>query len=155
VIQSYFSEDISEFLLLLQQYDVKYVIVGGEAVIYHGHARLTGDIDIFYEPDSFNAKKLYNSLSDFWGGRIPGIEGYEDLIGEDMILQFGIPPNRLDLMNSITGVQFEECWNNRVTEFYQVKDKKIKVYYIGKEELKINKSATNRPRDRDDLNYLQ
>lgn len=155
MIQSYFSDDISEFLFLLQHYDVKYVIVGGEAVIYHGHARLTGDIDIFYAPDSLNVKKLYHALSDFWEGNIPGISRSEDLMDEELILQFGIPPNRLDLMNSITGVQFEECWNNRVSDIYQMKDDKIRVYYIGREELIINKSATNRPRDKDDLNYLQ
>jgi len=132
VIQSYFSEDISDFLFLLQHYAVKYVIVGGEAVIYHGHARLTGDIDIFYAPDSLNVKKLYNALSDFWDGRIPGISRSEDLMDEELILQFGIPPNRLDLMNSITGVQFEECWNNRVSDIYQMRMTKLEYIILVK-----------------------
>ena len=61
-----FSPDIQEFFTLLAEYSVEYVIVGGEAVIYYGFARLTGDVDIFYRGSSENVAKLYGALKDFW-----------------------------------------------------------------------------------------
>ena len=63
---AFFSKDIVDFLFLLSKYKVKYVIVGGEAVIYYGHARLTGDIDIFYGLSKGNVEKLFQMLNDFW-----------------------------------------------------------------------------------------
>jgi hypothetical protein len=69
---SYFSKDVQEFLKLLASRQVKYLIVGGEAVIYHGYARLTGDVDFFFEPSKQNARKLYKALKEFWAGEIPG-----------------------------------------------------------------------------------
>jgi len=76
---SYFSKDVEEFLKLLAAHKVKYVIVGGEAVIYHGYARLTGDVDFFFEPSKQNARKLYDALTAFWAGAISGITTLEEL----------------------------------------------------------------------------
>ncbi|MGE5861373.1 MAG: hypothetical protein ACM34J_12505, partial [Ignavibacteria bacterium] len=71
--KSFFSQDVIEFLYLLSKHKVKYLIIGGEAVIYYGHARLTGDIDIFYQRNSENAAKLFEMLNEFWEKNIPGI----------------------------------------------------------------------------------
>jgi len=65
-----FSLDISEFLELLYKYSVKYLIVGGEAVIFYGYARLTGDIDLFYDNTKKNVRNLFHALKDFWKGKI-------------------------------------------------------------------------------------
>jgi len=69
---SHFSPDIQEFLRLLSTHGVRYVIVEGEAVIYYGYARLTGDVDFFYEATPENVARFYDVLNDFWGGRYRG-----------------------------------------------------------------------------------
>jgi len=68
-----FSPDIRLFLSLLHEHGVRYVIVGGEAVIFYGYARLTGDIDIFYSCDKENAARLFVALAEFWDDNIPGV----------------------------------------------------------------------------------
>ena len=75
----YFSSDVSEFLFLLFKHKVRYLIVGGEAVIYYGHARLTGDIDLFYDRENNNIQKLYSTLTEFWNSNIPGIKSKDEL----------------------------------------------------------------------------
>ena len=150
----YFSEDIREFLFLLHRYDVKYVIVGGEAVIYHGYARVTGDLDIFYEVTDENVQRLFEALLEFWRGDIPGIKG-PDEFKEEMVIQFGVPPNRFDLIGSIDGVAFQEAWGNRVIEQIHWRKKRITICYIGLDELIRNKEAMRRPRDIEDLKYLR
>jgi hypothetical protein len=69
----YFPEDIQDFLSILFKHKVRYLIVGAEAVIYHGFARLTGDIDIFFEPSPKNRRSLFYALQEFWAGPVPGI----------------------------------------------------------------------------------
>jgi hypothetical protein len=149
-----FSKDIREFLMLLSRHNVQYVIVGGEAVIYYGHARLTGDIDIYYDNSPENLKRLYASLLDFWQGSIPGIQSEKDLQGDNLIVQFGIPPHRIDLLSVISAVGFPQAWENRVTETIKVRQTTFPVHYIGLAQLIQNKKAVQRPRDMEDLEFL-
>lgn len=127
---SHFSSDIQDFIIFLDTHGVRYLIVGGEAVIYHGYARLTGDVDFFYEPSPENAGNLFEALNDFWEGDIPGVESSTELQSKGIILQFGVPPNRIDLINSIDAVSFEEAWKFRAEEEIEIEGKKYKVYYI-------------------------
>lgn len=150
----YFSEDASEFLRLLAKHKVRYLIVGGEAVIYYGHARLTGDIDIFCERTRGNVKKLYAALKEFWDNDVPGISRQDELLREGMIFQFGVPPNRIDLINAIDGVEFQPAWKNKTTAVFPHRRKNIRVYYIGLRELIKNKAAVKRDKDREDLKFL-
>ena len=152
---AFFSKDIIDFLFLLSKYKVKYVIVGGEAVIYYGHARLTGDIDIFYELSKENAGKLFQMLNDFWNSDIPGVKKIEELMNVGEVFQFGVPPNRIDLLNSIENVEFEEAWNNKKEDKINLSDTEVKIYYIGLRELIKNKESLNRFRDKDDLIFLK
>jgi len=151
----YFSEDITEFLYLLYKYSVKYIIVGGEAVLYYGHSRLTGDIDIFYQNTIENVEKLYSALSEFWGNDIPGIKDKSELMEPGIIFQFGVPPNRIDLMNQIENVTFEEAYVNKNEASIFYKNSAISIYYIGIKELIKNKSTMMRPKDQEDLKYLK
>ena len=98
IIDNYFSNDIREFLFLLTKYSVKYVILGGEAVIYYRYARLTGDVDIFFGNTEKNVEKLFMALKEFWNNSIPGIKDKEELKEQGVIIQFGVPPNRIDLL---------------------------------------------------------
>ena len=152
---AYFSPDSAEFLFLLHKYGVRYLIVGGEAVIYYGHVRLTGDIDIFYENTARNSNALFKALNDFWNDDTPGVESAEELRRKGMVFQFGIPPNRIDLMNSITRVEFDDAWEKKVIKKIVYKKKEFAVYYIGIDDLIKNKKAVNRNKDKDDLKFLR
>ncbi|MGC8654497.1 MAG: DUF6036 family nucleotidyltransferase [Candidatus Kryptoniota bacterium] len=149
-----FSNDISEFLLSLYEFHVRYLVVGGEAVIYYGHARLTGDIDIFYDVSEENVKNLYAALVKFWSGDVPGIENEGELAQRGTIFQFGVPPNRIDLISEIEGVEFQDAWKNRVEEKFDWAGKEMVVYYIGLDDLIKNKNAVRRHKDLDDLEFL-
>ena len=151
----YFSSDIQYFLFLLNTYEVRYVIVGGEAVIYHGHTRLTGDVDIFYESVPDNVKKLFSALNEFWEGEIPGLNNIDELLEIGVILQFGVPPNRLDLINKIEKVSFNDAWEGKVSEEITINDQTVAVYFLGLEQLIKNKEALERPKDLEDLKYLK
>lgn len=149
----YFSKDVEEFLMLLNKHHVEYLIVGGEAVIYYGYPRLTGDIDIFY--NSADIIPLHQALLEFWQWSIPGIKRPNELKKPGYIIQFGIPPNRLDLMNSIDGVSFQKAWEKKTTEKLLLEDEEIPIYYIGLEDLLINKRTSSRDKDKDDASYLE
>jgi predicted nucleotidyltransferase len=149
-----FSHDIREFLAWLARRKVRYLIVGGEAVIYYGHSRLTGDIDIFYDHAAVNCRKLYAALADFWQGSVPGIGSAKDLQGNNLIIQFGLPPHRIDLLSAVSAVDFAQAWRGKVTEWIKVDGKKHPVFYIGLKELIHNKKAIRRPRDLEDLEFL-
>ena len=150
-----FSSDCYEFIQKLNLYNVEWVIVDGEAVIYYGHTRLTGDVDFFFNSDDKNVEKLWQALYDFWDGQIPGDITRQDLKEPGYLIQFGIPPNRIDLMNRIDGVEFDIVWQNKVTESVETEKGSLDVYFIGIEELIKNKSASGRAKDMVDLNYLK
>lgn len=153
---NHFSTDTRAFIALLHRHNVRYVIVGGEAVIFHGHARYTGDVDFLYDRSEANTKALYAALAEFWDGDIPGINTPDELIEEAIVVQFGRPPNRIDLLSSINGVGFEEAWDTRVTlEFApELGGEPIPVFILGLGALLKNKAATARAKDLDDLRYL-
>jgi Nucleotidyltransferase of unknown function (DUF6036) len=152
---SYFSPDILEFIALLDKFKVRYVVVGGEAVIYYGHARLTGDIDFFYDIAPENTLALFAVLKEFWNDNIPGLESVEELRESGVIIQFGRPPNRIDLLNQIDGVTFEEAWRTRVTLLIKAVEGGIALHFLGLENLIQNKTASARPRDLEDLRFLR
>ncbi len=152
---AYFSPDILEFIELLHAHQVRYVVVGGEAVIYYGHARLTGDIDFFYDAGDQNAAALFTALRVFWKNNIPGIERPEELQEIGTIIQFGRPPHRIDLLNGIDGVSFEEAWNSRVAVMLHTKSGEQPVFYLGLAALIRNKEASGRPKDLEDLEFLR
>ncbi len=153
---NYFSPDILDFLKTLTKHNVKFVIVGGEAVIYYGHARLTGDIDIYYENSVDNVEHLWNSLLEFWDNDIPLLKEKNELLMDGLIVQFGVPPNRIDLINKIEGVNFSEVWaGKKEVTITLPENKNIRVYFIGIKELIKNKKATGRNKDLDDVKFLQ
>jgi hypothetical protein len=150
----HFSRDIREFLSLLHRRGVRYLLVGGEAVIRHGYPRLTGDIDIFFEPTDRNTALLWKTLTDFWNGDVPGLSSVSEIRKKDMVIQFGLPPNRIDLMGRIDGVKFDSAWGRKITERMTIAGEVVPIYYIGLEDLIRNKRAVDRDRDREDLRFL-
>ena len=146
---------MAEFLSLLFRHKVHYLIVGGEAVIHYGHSRLTGDIDIFYQREAVNAARIFAALKNFWDGNVPGMIGDAELLRKGIVLQFGVPPNRIDLMNMIEGVEFDDAWLNRTDAPLVTKRKKVLIHYLGLGDLIKNKEAVGRHRDLDDLHFLK
>jgi hypothetical protein len=152
---AHFSPDTQDFIRLLDAHAVRYLVVGGEAAIFYGHARLTGDVDFFYARESGNLSRLFSALEEFWDGDVPGLKGPEDLEAEGTIVQFGQPPNRLDLINAIEGVGFDEAWAGRLEAIMVGSAGELALPYIGMRELLKNKRAVGRPKDLDDLRYLE
>ena len=147
--------DILEFISLLHAHQVRYVVVGGEAVIYYGHARLTGDVDFFYDCSPENTAAMFAALRVFWSGNIPGIERVEELQEQGVIIQFGRPPNRIDLLNCIDGVAFADAWKTRMTVTVQTPAGDLPLFYLGLANLIRNKEACARPKDQEDLKFLR
>ena len=149
-----FSPDAREFLRLLAAHGVRYLVIGGTAVIYHGYARMTGDVDFLYECAPENAARLWAALREFWGGSVPALAGPDELEDPDLVVQFGRPPNRIDLIASLAAVPFEDAWRSRVHETIEVGGVKVPVWILGLRELRESKRNAGRPKDRDDLDHL-
>jgi hypothetical protein len=140
--------DSREFIALLNSNEVRYLIVGGYAVAYHGYPRFTGDIDIFVEMSAENAQRMEAVLNTFGFAGL-GLRA-ADFLHPDTIVQLGYPPNRIDLLTSISGIAFADAWEGR--EAVEVEG--MTLVFIGKEALLANKTASGRPKDIIDFNAL-
>ena len=152
---SNFSPDMLDLFNLLDKYQVEYVIIGGMAVIFYGHVRLTGDVDIYFSNSEENIHKLYNALFDFWDGNIPSLTKPEELKRPDLILQYGVPPNRIDLINTVDGITFSEAWQTREEVSVNLPEGSLLTHFISLELLIRNKEKVQRRKDLDDLEFLK
>lgn len=141
--------DLREFIGLLNSRGVEYLVVGGHAVAFHGYPRFTGDIDFFVAANEENARGLMTVLADFGFGGL-GID-VAALTRPRQIVQLGRPPNRIDLLTSISGVDFAEAWGSRIAGELDG----LPVFYIGREALLANKLASGRPKDLADADELK
>lgn len=142
-------EDLREFVALLNSHQVEYLVVGAHAMACHGVPRYTGDVDFFLARTPVNAARVMEVLAAFGFGHLS--IGLSDLQTPDTVIQLGYAPNRIDLLTSLTGVEFTEAWPERVT--IQMDDVTIEV--IGKKHLIQNKSALGRPKDLADVEVLR
>ena len=149
-----FSPDVLEFLRQLNNHGVRFMIVGGEAVIFYGHIRLTGDVDVFFDRSPGNTVRLFEALQKYWQGVIPGLDDPSQLEDSGVVFQFGIPPNRIDLLNDIDGVSFDDAWPRRTEVMIGDVADRIPLSYIGLDDLIVNKRVSGRPKDLDDLPFL-
>ena len=148
------SRDVLEFLGLLAAHEVRYLLIGGVAVIYHGHARLTGDVDFLFDPSPENARRLWSALVEFWRGNVPGLQSAEELMDPEVIVQFGRPPNRIDLIGGLRTVPFDLAWASRIEFQVEVDGRPVPVWILGLEDLKRSKREAGRPKDLEDLRHL-
>ncbi len=140
--------DFKEFIELLNVHKVEYLVVGGYAVGFHGRPRYTGDIDFWIAISKENASKIIKVLKEFGFDSIGIIE--EDFLREDLILQLGYEPCRIDILTSLTGVGFKECFERKVVADLDG----LLVNFIHISDLKENKSKTGRGKDLGDLENL-
>lgn len=141
-------KDLREFIELLNSRGVKYIIVGGHAVAYHGHPRYTGDIDFFVEPSEDNANRILAALLDFGFGDLD--LDPQDFQRPESVVQLGMPPNRIDMLTSISGVSFAQAWQARLAAELD----KLPVCFISKDLLLENKRASGRAKDLADVAEL-
>jgi hypothetical protein len=139
-----------EFVQTLSSRRVRYLVVGGYAVAAHGQPRYTEDFDVWVEPTLPNARRVARALADF--GFPAYLEHTEELATLDRMTHIGVPPLRIDLMTSITGVaSFRAAWARRIV----VHLFGIDVPFLGLETLLANKRASGRARDQADLLLLE
>lgn len=140
--------DFKEFLKLLKDHKVRYLLIGGYAVGYHGYARATEDMDIWAAIHPDNAKRLVAALKAF-GFDLPELKP-ELFLREKQIVRMGVAPIRIEICTSISGVEFDECYQARVVDEVDG----VEVNLIDLEHLKKNKLASGRPKDLADLEKL-
>ena len=143
-----FNPDFREFIESLNRHNVRYLLIGGYAVALHGHPRYTKDLDIWIWMDNTNAANLLDALKDFGFSSLPLV--IEDFLKPDQIVQLGFPPNRIDLVTSPKGVDFNACYASRE----EIEIEGLNVKLIDLKNLKINKKATGRHQDLADLENL-
>lgn len=140
--------DLREFIALLNSHNVDYLVVGGHAVAFHGHPRYTGDIDFLIRATAENARRVLGVLEAFGFGGI-GITT-NDLVERGRVVSLGQPPNRIDILTSISGVDFESAWGSRVETIMDDQP----VTLLGWKDLLENKKASGRQKDKADVEKL-
>ena len=140
--------DFKEFLKLLNSHRVEYLLIGGYAVGYHGYPRATGDMDLWVAIRQNNAEKLVAVLREF-GLDAPQLS-VDVFLQENQIIRMGVPPMRIELLTTISGVDFDSCYSERIVDVID----NVEVHIINLEHLKQNKQASGRYKDLDDLQYL-
>jgi hypothetical protein len=140
--------DFREFLRLLRAHGVEYLLIGGWAVGLHGYPRATDDLDVWIAMGPGNAARVVDMLKEF-GFDIPGLS-VELFLKEDQIVRMGVEPVRIELSTSISGVDFPECYAERLETALDGES----VSLISLRHLKINKKASGRSKDLADLDYL-
>ena len=134
--------------MLLNSHNVEYVVVGGHAVAFHGYPRFTGDIDFLIRTTPDNVSRVLTVLNVFGFGNLGIVE--QDLLERGRVLQLGHPPNRIDLLTSISGVDFDSAWEQRVQTLMDDQP----VALLGWDELIRNKRVAGRQKDLADLEKL-
>ncbi len=142
-------KDFEEFVKLLNQNKVEYMVVGAYALALYANPRNTGDIDIFIARNKINAERILQALNQF-GFESIGIT-QEDILTENKIIQLDVSPVRIDIMNKIDGVEFNDAY----TRIKKIDLGNTKANFISYEDLIRNKSCTNRKKDQSDLEALQ
>lgn len=142
------NKDFKEFVELLNSNGVEYLVVGGYALAAHGHPRYTGDIDIWLDPSPTNVKRLLKALREFGFGSVGLSEA--DFQQPGAIVQLGYPPARIDLLSSIDGVQFAECYPRR--KLVSVSGVELPILHL--DDFRANKLASGRAKDLADLESL-
>ena len=140
--------DFKELLELFNKHKVEYLIVGGYALAFHGAPRFTGDIDLFVRPIRENAERILAALNEFGFGSLDLSE--DDFTTPGKVIQLGVPPIRIDIITSISGLSWGKADMGKVTGQYG----RTPVCFIGRDDFITNKKATGRKKDDADIEAL-
>ncbi|MGQ0625854.1 MAG: DUF6036 family nucleotidyltransferase [Sporichthyaceae bacterium] len=142
------NRDFSEFIAFCIEREVRFLVVGGYALAAHGHPRYTKDLDVWIWLDPDNAARMVEAVNDFGFGSC-GITA-QDLLDPTVIVMMGHPPKRIDVIATIDGVEFDDCWPNRL----EVELGGLPVPFIGLADFIANKRASGRPQDLADIDAV-
>lgn len=141
--------DFKELLALLNSHNVDYIVVGAYALALHGHPRFTGDLDIYVKPEPQNASLILATLKEFGFGSLELEE--KDFTEPHRVIQLGVPPVRIDLLTSLSGLTWEDAAGGQI----QGELDGIPVFFLGKSEYIRNKKALGRHKDIADAETLE
>jgi len=142
------NSDFSDLLRIFNDHNVRYMVIGGYAVVQYAEPRFTKDLEVLISTDTANAEAVYNALREF-GAPLTGLTS-KDFAEEGFFFQMGVPPVRVDVLMGIPGIRFEECWKRRL----EVDFEGLKVIFISKQDLIASKRAAGRPQDLIDADLL-
>ena len=142
------SPDFRELLKLFEKHKIRYLVVGGYAVMKYSEPRFTNDLDLFIATDQDNANSVFVALKEF-GAPLENLTP-DDFAHKGYFYQMGRPPLRVDIMMSIPGIEFDEAWEKRET----VELGDLKILFISRSDLIRVKEASGRPQDRIDIEKL-
>lgn len=140
--------DYRDMLSAFADAEVEYLLVGAYALAAHGHPRATGDIDLWVRRSSGNAERVLRALSVF-GAPLSDVE-LGDFQTPDTVFQIGVSPRRIDILTTISGVDFQEAWPERM----EIELEGLTIPVLGREHLIQNKRALGRPQDQADIDRL-
>lgn len=143
------SNDYADLLRELNAENADYLVVGAHAVGYHGYIRSSGDFDVWVRPTLENAHRVYRALRRF-GAPLEKLT-VEELTGDDLIFQIGVEPFRIDVITSVSGLEFDEAWRDREPSSYM----NVSASVPSLRSLIANKTASGRPRDLHDVAELR
>jgi hypothetical protein len=143
-----FNQDFKEFIESLNANRVRYLVVGGYAVALHGYPRYTKDLDIWIESNPENAQALVLALTQFGMASLGLTE--TDFLDPEQVVQIGYPPNRIDILSTVSGLEFTSCYAQRVKTILDG----VEVNFIDLENLRKNKKASGLLQDLADLENL-
>jgi hypothetical protein len=141
--------DFKDLLAALNAAGAEYLLVGGHAVAFHAMPRFTKDLDLWVRATRDNAERVMRALIEF-GAPLTGVTA-GDFVVPDTIFMMGLPPNRIDILTSIDGVDFEEAWRDRVATTFAGETTAV----IGRAHLLANKLASGRPQDLVDADVIR
>src|SRR5690606_30038151 len=141
------NDDFVDLLSSLLDARAEFLLVGAHAMAVHGVVRATGDLDVWVRPSAENAPRIVAALRafgaplDVHGGRV------DDFARPDLVYQMGLPPRRIDVLTSISGISFDDAWSTHV----ETQVAQLRVPVLGRVALIQNKRATGRPKDELDV----
>ncbi|HVJ20245.1 MAG TPA: nucleotidyl transferase AbiEii/AbiGii toxin family protein [Polyangiaceae bacterium] len=145
------NEDFVDIAATFVENDVEFVVVGAYALAAHGFPRATGDIDLFVNPTPENAARVLRALADFGAPIAAHGVKERDFEVEGQVYQLGLPPRRIDILTSLSGITFDEA----AAEAIEGSLGPVKVRFIGKRAMARNKLASGRPKDLADAQLLE
>ncbi len=143
------NQDFVDLLHAFTAADVRFLIVGAYALALHGRPRATGDLDVWIEATPENARRVVRALAAFGAPLTDVAEA--DFAREGITYQIGVPPGRIDILTTLTGLSFVEAWPDRMRRPFG----DIDVDFIGRASFIRNKRATARPKDLADIEGLE